>query len=290
MNGFVNIIKPENMSSALAVMLIKKKIKKHYGKQTLGHMGTLDPMASGVLPMGINQANRLFDYLLDKQKTYIAEFSFGTETDTLDITGVVVKTCDKIPTIDEINKKISLLVGDIEQIPPKFSAKNIDGKRGYELARAGVDFELKPKTVTVLDFKCTRQIDEKTFEFAITCKGGTYVRSLCRDLAYLLGTVAVMSKLRRSACGVFTEQNAVLLQDFIDAENIENYIIKADEVVAFQKLKLNERQAKKLLNGVFTEQYEVSDGLYRIYTPEGFWGIGEVLEKVLKMKTYVRDI
>ena len=111
MNGFVNVIKPKDMSSALAVMLIKKKIYKAFGKVSIGHMGTLDPMASGVLPMGINQANRMFDYLLDKQKTYIADFTFGKETDTLDTTGNVVSDGYIVPTLSEIESVLSNFIG-----------------------------------------------------------------------------------------------------------------------------------------------------------------------------------
>lgn len=290
MNGFVNIIKPKDMSSALAVMLIKKKIRQQFGKQSIGHMGTLDPMAQGVLPMGINQANRLFDYLLDKRKVYVAEFTFGYETDTLDVTGNKLNSCDILPTKEQIEAVLSDFVGEIDQIPPKYSAKNIDGKRGYELARAGVEFELQPKKVTVLSFELTKQIDKNTFEFKIACKGGTYIRSLCRDLAYKLNTLAVMSKLDRQECGLFTTTNAVELQRFMECEDISSLIIPPDEVVAFPKIVLTEKQSKKLLNGVFDEVYEVSDALYRVYAVDNFWGVGEVENKTLKMKSYVRDL
>ena len=290
MNGFVNIIKPKDMSSALAVMLIKKKIRQQFGKQSIGHMGTLDPMAQGVLPMGINQANRLFDYLLDKKKVYVAEFTFGYETDTLDITGNKLNSSDILPTKEQIEAVLSDFIGEIDQIPPKYSAKNIDGKRGYELARAGVDFELQPKKVTVLSFDLIKQIDKNTFEFKIACKGGTYIRSLCRDLAYKLNTFAVMSKLDRQECGLFTTNNAVELQQFMDCEDISSLIIPPDEVIAFDKLILTENQSKKLLNGVFDEVYEFPDGLYRVYAVDKFWGVGEVENKKLKMKSYVRDL
>ncbi len=290
MNGFINIIKPANMSSALAVMLVKKKIRAQFGKQSVGHMGTLDPMAKGVLPMGINQANRLFNYLLDKEKTYLAEFTFGYETDTIDITGETLSTTDNIPLKSQIDEVLHEFIGEIEQIPPKYSAKNVDGKRGYELARSGVEFELKPSIVSVIDFKCVRQVNEKTFEFLIKCKGGTYIRSLCRDLADKLSTKAVMSALNRLSAGVFSQENAVTYEDFSKAEDISKYIIKADTVINFDKIILTENQAKKILNGVFDSEYEYSDGLYRVYNGDEFWGIGEVNAKTLKIKSYVRDL
>ena len=290
MNGFVNIIKPQGMSSALAVSLVKKKIFKEFGKQSIGHMGTLDPMASGVLPMGINQANRLFDYLLDKQKVYVAEFTFGYSTDTLDSTGTTVETTDFIPTESEIAEKCKDFVGEIDQIPPKFSAKSIGGRRGYELARQGVDFELSPKKVTVLSFDLVEKLDDKTYKFVIKCKGGTYIRSLCRDLALTLGSLAVMSKLDRTGAGIFSYENAVPLQDFIDADTIKGLILPPDTVVSFPKLTLNEGQAQRLLNGIYDQKFAVNDGLYRVYVENSFTGIGVVEEEILKIKTYVRDL
>ena len=290
MNGFVNIIKPQGMSSALAVSLVKKKIFKEFGKQSIGHMGTLDPMASGVLPMGINQANRLFDYLLDKEKVYVAEFTFGYLTDTLDSTGTTVETTDFIPTESEIAEKCKDFIGEIDQIPPKYSAKSIGGKRGYELARQGVDFELAPKKVTVLSFDLVEKLDDKTYKFIIKCKGGTYIRSLCRDLALSLGSLAVMSKLDRTGAGVFSYSSAVPLQDFIDAETIKGLILPPDSVVSFPKLSISQEQSKRLLNGVFDQKFDAIDGLYRVYVGETFTGIGIVEEEILKIKTYVRDL
>jgi tRNA pseudouridine55 synthase len=290
MNGFISIIKPANMSSALCVALVKKKIKEKYGKQSIGHMGTLDPMAEGVLPMGINQANRLFNYLLDKNKAYVAEFTFGYETDTLDSTGEVLSTTEKIPSLNEINAVLSEFIGEVEQVPPKYSAKNIDGKRGYELARSGVEFELKPSIVTINKIEILRQIDDKTFEFLIECKGGTYIRSICRDIAKRVGSKAVMSALKRTVSGVFDYSNSVLFEDFKNTEDIEKYIIRADNVVNFEKIILDEKSAKKVLDGVKVDVFEKKDGLYRVYNGENFWGVGEILGGVLKMKSYVRDV
>lgn len=290
MNGFISIIKPANMSSALCVALVKKKIKAQFNKQSIGHMGTLDPMAEGVLPMGINQANRLFNYLLDKNKTYVAEFTFGYETDTLDSTGEILSTTENIPTLDEINAVLSEFIGEIQQIPPKYSAKNIDGKRGYELARNGVEFELKPALVTINDIKVLKQIDEKTFEFLIDCKGGTYIRSICRDLANRLSSKATMSALKRTVSGIFDYSNSIPFEDFKNADDIEKFIISADLALNFDKIILNEKQSKKLLDGVSAGIFSEKDGLYRVYNGENFWGVGEIIDGALKMKSYVRDI
>ena len=128
MTGFINIIKPSGMSSAYAVGAVKKKFNK-----PCGHMGTLDPMAEGVLPVGIGKASRLFQYLLDKEKTYIARFIFGYTTDTLDITGQTTETTDKIPTLSEIKEVLESFVGEIMQVPPNYSAKCINGKGDMNL-------------------------------------------------------------------------------------------------------------------------------------------------------------
>ncbi|MBE7087198.1 MAG: tRNA pseudouridine(55) synthase TruB, partial [Clostridiales bacterium] len=133
MKGFINVIKPAGMSSAYAVGAVKKKFNC-----PCGHMGTLDPMASGVLPVGLGKTSRLFDYLLDKTKTYVATFKFGLTTDTLDSTGSIIDSTDYIPTETEIEEKLKDFIGDIEQVPPKYSAKCIDGKRGYQLARRNI--------------------------------------------------------------------------------------------------------------------------------------------------------
>lgn len=282
MVGFINLIKPAGMSSAYAVGAVK-----HALRVPCGHMGTLDPMASGVLPVGIGKASRLFDYMLDKQKTYQAEFRFGILTDTLDVTGKVEKTCPTIPTQEEIEKVLEEFIGEIDQVPPNYSAKCVNGKRGYQLARAGKEFTLPPKKVTVLDYKCIEKVNDTDYKFIIKCKGGTYIRSLARDLGLRLGTYAVMSSLCRTECGVFNYSNGVTVEEFKNSKDVEKYLISADETINFNKIVLTEKQAKKQLNGVF-ENYGFSDGTYRVYNESAFLGIGIVKDGILKMKSYVR--
>ncbi len=282
MKGFINLIKPQGMSSAYAVGAVKRKFKI-----PCGHMGTLDPMASGVLPVGVGKASRLFQYLLDKNKTYIAKFKFGYITDTLDITGETVDTCSLVPTIEEIRSVLGEFIGEIDQIPPKYSAKCIDGKRGYQLARAGVDFELSAKKVQILNVECLTQTAENEFEFKIDCKGGTYIRSLARDIALRLDTLGVMSSLNRTSSGVFNIENGVSVEDFIKCENAEELLLPADIAVNFEKLILTASQAKKILDGVY-ENYSFKDGIYRVYNENEFWGVGKASEGKLKIEAYVR--
>lgn len=270
------------MSSAFAVTQVKKKLNC-----PCGHMGTLDPLASGVLPVGIAKASRLFDYLLDKTKTYVAEFEFGYETDTLDKTGVVTDVTKALPTEKEIREVLPNFTGQIDQIPPKYSAKCIDGKRGYQLARQGVEFELKPKKVEILSLTLDRQTGENKYEFTISCKGGTYIRSLARDIAYACGSLGTMTKLNRTQSGIFTLENGVTVEEFKNSSNPEKYLIAPDEAVNFPKAILSNEKATKILNGVF-ENLGYADGLYRVYNEKEFWGIGVSKDGILKIKAYVR--
>lgn len=282
MTGFINLIKPSGMSSAYAVGAVKKKLNCK-----CGHMGTLDPMADGVLPVGIGKASRLFQYQLDKEKTYLARFKFGTCTDTLDITGQTTDTTSIIPTINEINAVLGNFIGEIEQVPPKYSAKCVNGKRGYQLARQGVDFELEAKKVTILNIECMGQIARDEFEFKIDCKGGTYIRSLARDIASAVNSLGVMSKLTRTRCGIFTLDNGVGVEEFKNAQNYEQFIIPAEEAVSFEKLILTSEQAQKILDGVY-ENYGFKDGTYRIYNQDKFIGVGKTEKGYLKINSYVR--
>ncbi len=282
MNGFINIIKPSGMTSAGVVSVVKKKLNT-----PCGHMGTLDPMASGVLPIGIGKASRLFQYMLDKKKKYIAEFTFGVSTDTLDSTGETIEKTDIIPTQEQIEKAIKLFVGKISQIPPKYSAKCIAGKRGYQLARAGVDFELKPKDVEILDYKLIEKVSENVYRFEIDCKGGTYIRSLARDLGKACNSLAIMSSLERAESGFFSLENGVSLEEFKSSNDIEKYLIPAEQTVNFEKIEINDEQARKILNGVY-EDYGFSGGIYRVYYKKEFLGVGSAKNGALRINSYVR--
>ena len=270
------------MSSAYAVTAVKKKFN-----MPCGHMGTLDPMAEGVLPVGIGQASRLFQYLLDKEKTYIAKFIFGQTTDTLDVTGSVTDTTTVIPDRTQLEKVLPSFVGEIEQVPPKYSAKCIDGKRGYQLARKGVEFELQPKKVTILKAELLSQTAENEFEFKFVVKGGTYIRSLARDIGIACGSLGVMSSLVRSSCGIFSIENGVTVQDFIACENAQSLLIAPEDTVSFPKIVLTDKQATKILNGVY-DNLNIEDGIYRVYNCQEFWGVGTAENGILRINTYVR--
>ncbi len=277
MTGFINVNKACGVSSAREVAIIKKLTG-----MPCGHMGTLDPMASGVLPIAVGNASRLFDYMLDKRKKYVAEFRFGVDSDTLDITGCVTENAGFVPKYAQIKDVLGEFVGDIFQVPPKYSAKNIAGRRGYELARAGVEFELKAKLVKIYSIDVLGQ-DGDVFQFEIECGGGTYIRSLARDIAKRLGTCAVMSALQRVASGVFTVDNSVCTHS-LNKENIENYIIPTDSILSFESIFPNDSESFKLFNGLPVPSLK-ADGVYKIYKNGSFYGLAEVKQSLLKVRT-----
>lgn len=279
MTGFINVNKEEGVSSAKEVAAIKR-----ITGLPCGHMGTLDPMASGVLPVAIGNAARLFDYFLEKRKVYLAEFQFGTDSDTLDTTGLITETGGYVPDQKEINDVLREFCGEIMQIPPRYSAKNVAGKRGYELARAGIDFELAPKKVTIYDVALVDKTNIDTYSFKIECGGGTYIRSLARDIAKRLGTKAVMSSLVRVQSGVFTLENSVKTKQ-LNKENIAQYIISTDSILPYENFYPQGQEAKRLFNGLPIKT-TLCDGIYKIYYTDGtFYGLGCVNQSILKIRT-----
>ena len=280
--GFINVDKPSGIVSSTVV----NKIKWLSGVPC-GHMGTLDPLASGVLPIGIGNATRLFDYFLEKEKEYIAEFTFGVDSDTLDSTGTLIQG-GRIPTEREIKDVLPTFFGDILQVPPKYSAKNVNGKRGYDLARAGIDFELQPKKVHIYGIDVLGAADTaNTYRLKIRCGGGTYIRSLARDIAVALDTKAVMSGLRRTQSGCFKIEKAIpfsILEKDPSLTDLEEYIIPTQDVLPFERLIVVDKNFEKIFNGlpIVCEQ---ADGLYKLYKDDTFYGIAEVIEGKAKAKT-----
>lgn len=282
MKGFLNYYKPSGVSSAYAINKIKKMLKG----EKIGHMGTLDPLAEGVLPIAIGKATRLFDYLLDKDKVYIANFTFGYETDTLDRGGVIVKEGGAIPSEEEILKVIPSLCGKVMQIPPIYSAKNINGKRSYQLAREGVEVELKPKQVEINAIKLLNRCEDGSFNFEITCKGGTYIRSIVRDMATLLNTYGTMTALKRAKSGIFTADKAYNAEE-IAKNDIADLLVSPDEVLSFESIYLNDELYDELENGRPCISV-CKNGLYKVYHDDEFIGVGIVENAILKIKARIK--
>ena len=208
-NGIIAVNKPTGMSSSLAVQIVKRAIKP----QKIGHMGTLDPLGSGVLLLGVNKGTKLFDEYLNKTKTYRAVFYFGKETDTLDSEGIVINKNQVTVTFDQVKDVCKKFVGEFDQMPPKYSAKKINGQKAYDLARQGKEFELKTRRVNIYSCEVLYQVAPNTFMFEITCSGGTYIRSICRDIAYSLSTYGTMLAIIRTTCGSFDISQAYTLEE-----------------------------------------------------------------------------
>ena len=276
--------KPKGISSAYILNAVKRSIRG----ETVGHMGTLDPLASGVLPVAIGKSVRLFDYLLNKKKEYVATVAFGYMTDTLDLEGKIVENSDVLPSYEQVKTACGGLVGEVMQVPPAYSAKCVNGKRSYELARKGQIIDLPPKKVVIYDIAVLEKISASEYKIKIVCGGGTYIRAIARDLGYACGSCATMTSLVRSASGIFKIENSVSAEDFINAEDKQSLLIPADEVVDFPKIILDDKQSRRLFNGLY-DIYDYPNGTYRVYAVDEFYGVGEVSDGKIKVKAYVGD-
>ncbi|MBL4853131.1 MAG: tRNA pseudouridine(55) synthase TruB [Robiginitomaculum sp.] len=210
-HGWVNFDKPLGMTSTQAV----GKVRWLYQAQKAGHGGTLDPLATGILPIALGEATKTMPYLVEARKTYEVEIKWGERTDTLDAEGAVVAVSDVRPTGQQIADILPSFMGEISQIPPKFSAIKIDGKRAYDLARAGEEPEMKPRLVQI-DGLEVLDVHNDTAILRVDCGKGTYIRSLARDMAFALGTEGSVKTLRRTRVGPFAEDASFSLDALED--------------------------------------------------------------------------
>ncbi len=250
-NGFVNVIKPTGESSSNVVC----KVKKSLGIKRVGHLGTLDPAASGVLPVAFGKATKFFDYFLTKDKVYVADVKFGIETDTLDSFGQIIDKNDKKVSEAEIQGILSEFIGKISQVPPKYSAIKIDGKKACDLAREGKEVEIKSREIEIFDLKLLNQIGDNLFRFKVHCSAGTYIRTLFSDIAKRLGTVSSTPVIIRTKSGAFEINNAITLNE-LDGE--KNIISIEDLFSSFKFYEVSDKETiKKILNGVRISKHEV---------------------------------
>lgn len=288
--GFVNLSKPAGMTSSDAVCIVRGVLSRAIGgRQKTGHLGTLDPLATGVLPIALGKATALFDFLAFKTKRYVAEFTFGTATDTLDRGGKTVCDGGRIPSAEEIAAVLARFTGEFMQTPPAYSAKSVNGRRAYSYARSGEAVELAPKLVRVDSFELIGG-GEGVYEFAIECGGGTYIRSLARDVAEALGTCAYMSALTRTKSGPFTAENAVTPDEFRLAP--EKHIIPAEFALSgLKKVTLGENALKRMLNGIPAAATDIADGEYAaVYDEYGaLAGLGLRNARGLVMKVRLQN-
>lgn len=251
-------------------------------------MGTLDPQGEGVLPVGVGKATRLFDAFLKKDKVYEADFAFGYETDTLDGEGVTINDGGRIPSESEVEEAIGKLVGEQMQIPPAYSAKSVGGVRAYDLARKGEKVELKPALVTIYDARVICRSGD-TYHVYVHCGAGTYIRSVCRDLAYSLGTYATMTSIKRIRSGVFKVENSVTVDDLINLK--EKAVIPVSDVLAdFPRFDVPDEKYEKLRNGVKIFVPQTPAPPFAVYCRNELFGLGELRDDgTIKIKTYLKD-
>lgn len=212
-NGWLVIDKPYGMSSSQVV----SRLKRMYHPKKIGHTGTLDPLATGVLPIAFGHATRLIPYMIDGDKGYEFDVTWGKQTETDDAEGKVLFSSDKRPSLEEIHNILQMFNGEVYQVPPKYSALKIDGKRAYHKAREGDDFELSSRKITIKELKVIEHSEEKT-KFQVVCSKGTYIRSIGRDMGKVLGCFGYISFLRRIRNGVFIEKDQKTLENIEELE------------------------------------------------------------------------
>ncbi|WP_298837561.1 tRNA pseudouridine(55) synthase TruB [Clostridium sp.] len=276
MNGILNVFKPTGITSFDVVRLIRKisNVKK------VGHAGTLDPEASGVLPVCIGKATKAIDYIMGDFKIYETELKLGVITDTYDREGKILKESEVNSSIDEITAAINSFIGEIKQVPPMYSALKVNGKKLYELARAGIEIERQPRPITIYDINIT-DIKLPYINFRVKCSKGTYIRSLCYDIGEKLQCGGMMWNLQRTATGQFHIENAINVNE-LNEENINQYIMPIETIFsANAKITIDDRFVKFLLNGVIVKDKaltcEFESGImYSIYNNNNdFIGIAD---------------
>ncbi len=280
MDGIIVINKPKNCTSHDVVY----KVKKIFNEK-VGHTGTLDPLATGVLPLLIGKGTLCSKYLINHDKTYEVELTLGKKTDTADSEGKIIETND-VPTEilkqQNVEKVLNSFIGKQKQIPPIYSAIKVKGKKLYEYARKGQEVEIQPREIEIYSINLMKINSEtKKIEFQVHCSKGTYIRTLCEDIAEKLSTVGYMSELNRIQVGTFTLSEAVSIENLEKAPK-EKYLIPIEKV--FEKcgsIELKDISLKKFLNGVKITKNE-PDGVYRIYNKGTFVGTGILKDGKLK--------
>lgn len=280
MNGIVIINKSKGYTSHDIVA----KVKKITGEK-VGHTGTLDPLATGVLPLLIGKGTLCSKYLMNHDKTYKVILKLGIKKSTGDEEGEILqeKSVDKnILEEQNVNNILNSFLGEQEQIPPIYSAIKVDGKKLYEYARKGQEVEIKPRKITIYAIRLLKiDKEKKEIEFEVSCSKGTYIRSLCEDIAKKMGTIGYMKELQRTQVGTFSLEQSILIED-LTKETIEEHIITIEDLFKkLENIELNERKLQLFLNGVKLS-FDLKDGIYKIYSNQQFIGIGIVKDKLLK--------
>ena len=267
MNGIIIIDKPQEWTSNDVV----SRLRRVFNTRRIGHGGTLDPMATGVLPVFVGRATRGVEFFEHAEKVYETTLRFGLTTDTEDITGKTLTECDVDLTETDLLAVLPKFRGDIMQTPPMYSAIKVNGQKLYDLARRGREVEREPRPITIHELELL-EFSGNEAKLRVRCSKGTYIRTLCKDIGEALGCGGCMAALRRVRAGEYTLEGSVPLRELLDiserGEDVEHLLRPVDSMFASHpKLKLNEKQTRLVKNGsAFTGH--CADGTYRVYSPE----------------------
>ena len=281
MDGIIVVNKQKGCTSHDVVNKVKKIVNKK-----VGHTGTLDPLATGVLPLLIGKGTLCSKYLINHDKVYEVSLKLGISTDTMDAEGKIVEEKEVNSNIlakENVEKVLSSFIGKQEQTPPIYSAIKVAGKKLYEYARKGQEVEIPKREIEIYNIKLVgiNKVSNE-IEFKVSCSKGTYIRSLCTDIAASLGTIGYMSGLERLKVGEFSLKNSIVVDDSTNKEIIEKHIITVEELFKDkEKIELDSKKLLLFLNGVKLS-YENIDGVYRIYSLGKFIGLGVIKNKFLK--------
>jgi len=283
MNGIIIVDKPSGWTSHDVIAKLRGVLKI----KRIGHSGTLDPMATGVLVVFLGRATRAAEFVESADKEYIAGLKPGISTDTQDVTGTVLTTSDASVSAMELSEVIPRFLGEQKQTPPMYSAVKINGKKLYELARRGIEVQRPVRDVYISEIELLES-GEDGFLLRVVCSKGTYVRALCHDIGVALGCGGVLSSLRRVRAGAFTIEMAYTIEDIIAAVssgNIQNLIIPVDTVFSgFPSVSLGEEETRKCINGAVCKISGLPDGKYRFYdNSNNFLLFGEIKDNMIKV-------
>lgn len=273
MDGFINILKPTGLSSHDVIDIVRRIFKQ----KRVGHAGTLDPAAAGILPIALGRAARLVEYMEGADKSYRAEIAFGYATDTGDVYGEVVESVSHpvLPSEDELRGILARFVGQIAQTPPAYSAIKVEGQRAYDLARQGTAVEMRARTVTIhrlelvhVDWKHRRILVD------VDCAKGTYIRALCTDIGAAMGLPATMRFLLRTRVGGFRLADSYTLEELAEAG--ESAVCAPDTALDLPCYELDAQRVKAFYSGLSTSERRLplAEGFYRVYAEGVFLGIG----------------
>lgn len=278
MDGVIIINKPKGYTSHDVVNIVRKQLNM----KKVGHTGTLDPNATGVLPILVGQATKISKYLIEHKKTYIATIELGEKRDTGDSEGNIIESDSNIKEFDIsiIKQVLQSFLGKQKQIPPMYSAIKVNGRKLYEYARSGQEVEVEPREIEIYRIELIEYINNR-IEFEVECSKGTYIRTLCENIAEKLGTIGYMKELQRTSVDKFKIKESINLEELSEDEAQKKILTIENIFKEKEKIYLNDKGVELFLNGVQLTR-ELEDDVYRVYNDNKFIGLGIIKNKLLK--------